>query len=192
MTRRNFLLCTIALLLVLTGGACRSTRQTQYLHKNADLGAIQRVAVLPFENLTTERSASEKVQKIFQMELLALDVFDVAEPGQVTKILRAAGMTSPEALGEKEFQKLGQELKVDAVFYGTVVDFAETRTGSTSTPEVTIQVRLVETQTGATIWSTSHTRAGAGVSTRLFGLGGESLTQAARRVVRKELATLLE
>lgn len=180
----------LALVAVLLA-ACRSTRQTQYLHKNADLGAIEKVAVLPFENLTQERAAADKVQKIFQMELLALDVFEVAEPGQVTKVLRASGITSPEALGGKDFQKIGQELGVDAVFVGAVVDYAETRTGSTPTPEVTIQVRLVETQTGATIWSTSHTRAGAGISTRLFGLGGESLTQAARRVVRTELATLL-
>lgn len=182
----------VAVLLALTLAGCRSTRQTHYLHKNADLGAIEKVAVLPFENLTEERSASDKVQKIFQMELLALDVFEVAEPGQVTKVLRGSGITSPEALGEKDIQKLGQDLGAQALFVGTVVDYAETRTGSTPTPEVTIQVRLVETQTGATIWSTSHTRAGAGVSTRLFGLGGESLTEATRRVVRKELATLLK
>lgn len=182
----------VAVLLLLALAGCRSTRQTQYMHKNADLGAIEKVAVLPFENLTEERSASDKVQKIFQMELLALDVFEVAEPGQVTKTLRGSGITSAEALGEKEIQKLGQDLGAQALFVGTVVDYAETRTGSTPTPEVTIQVRLIETQTGATIWSTSHTRAGAGVSTRLFGLGGESLTEAARRVVRKELATLLK
>lgn len=185
-------LAAVALLLALTLTGCRSTRQTHYLHKNADLGAIEKVAVLPFENLTEERSASDKVQKIFQMELLALDVFEVAEPGQVTKTLRGSGLTSPEMLGDREFQKIGQELGAQALFVGTVVDYAETRTGTTLTPEVTIQVRLVETQTGATIWSTSHTRAGAGVSTRLFGLGGESLTEATRRVVRKELATLLK
>lgn len=185
-------LATVAVILALALTGCRSTRQTQYLHKNADLGAIEKVAVLPFENLAEERSAADKVQKIFQIELLALDVFEVAEPGQVTKVLRASGITSPEALGEKEIQKLGQELGAQALFVGTVVDYESTRVGSTPTPEVTIQVRLVETQTGATIWSTSHTRAGAGISTRLFGLGGESLTEAARRVVRKELATLLK
>jgi TolB-like protein len=187
----NLTVTAFVLMLALSPG-CRSVRQTQYLHKNADLGAIQKVAVLPFENLTQERSAADKVQKIFQMELLALDVFEVAEPGQVTKVLRAGGIATTEALGAKDFQRLGQDLGVDAVFAGTVVDYAETRTGSTPTPEVTIQVRLIETQTGATIWSTSHTRAGAGISTRLFGLGGESLTQATRRVVRTELATLLK
>ena len=181
----------IVLLTITALTACRST-STKYVHPKADLGAITTVAVLPFENLTPERAASDKVQKIFYLELLSLGVFEVAEPGQVTKTLRASGVTSPEALGLADFQRIGKELGVDGVFVGTVVDYAETRTGTTPTPEVTIEVRLVETQSGSTIWSTSHTRAGAGVSTRLFGLGGESLTEAARNVVRRELATLLK
>ena len=178
----------IALLLV---AACSSgSQQTRYLHKNADLGAISKVAVLPFENLTPERSAGDKVQKIFYLELLALDVFQVAEPGEVTKVLRAQG--TADALGPVEFQKIGKELGADGLFVGTVVDFADARTGSTPTPEVTVQLRLVETHTGATVWSTGQTRSGAGVSTRLFGVGGESLTEAARRIVKSELATLLK
>jgi polysaccharide biosynthesis protein PelC len=177
--------------LALPSVACRST-STKYVHPNADLGAITKVAVLPFENLTSERAAADKVQKIFYLELLTLQVFDVAEPGQVAKTLRGGGVTSTEALGLSDLQRIGKELGVDGLFVGSVVDYADTRTGTTPTPEVTIEVRLVETQSGSTIWSTSHTRAGAGVSTRLFGLGGESLTEAARKVVRRELATLLK
>lgn len=182
-------LAIVAVSLVLA--ACRSARstQTRFLHKNADLGAITRVAVLPFDNLTQERSAGDKVQKIFYLELLSLDVFEIAEPGQVTKVLRNAG--SLDAFGPNDYQKLGKDLGVEAVFVGSVVDFAEGRTGSTSTPDVTIQLRLIETTTGATVWSAGQTRSGASTSTRLFGVGGESLTQAARRVVKSELQTLL-
>jgi TolB-like protein len=176
----------------LTSFGCRTTRQTKYLHPNADLGAISKVAILPFENLTGERTASDKVQKVFYLELLTLQVFEVTEPGQVTKTLRGSGVAATDALGPADFQRIGKELGVDGVFLGSVVDYSDAQTGSTSTPEVTIDVRLIETQTGSTIWSTSHTRAGAGVSARLFGLGGESLTEATRGVVRRELATLLK
>jgi TolB-like protein len=183
---------TIAVVFLVLMAGCRTTRntQTQFLHKNADLGAITKVAVLPFDNLSQERSAGDKVQKIFYLELLSLDVFEVAEPGQVTKVLRAGA--PPDALGPAEYQKLGKELGVEGVFVGSVVDFAETRTGSTPTPDVTIQLRLIETATGATIWSAGQTRSGASASTRLFGVGGESLTEAARRVVKSELQTLLK
>ncbi len=183
---------TASALVLLASLGCRSTKQTKYVHPNADLGAIVKVAVLPFDNLTPERTASDKVQKVFYLELLTLQVFVVAEPGHVTKTLRAAGVSTTEALGPSDFQRIGKDLGVDGVFLGTVVDYADARTGTTSTPEVTIDVRLIETQTGTTIWSTSQTRAGAGVSTRLFGLGGESLTEATRSVVRRELGTLLK
>ena len=178
----------ITLLLLVT--ACRTT-QTKYMHKNADLGAIGKVAVLPFENLTQERSAAEKVQKIFYLELLSLDVFEVAEPGHVTKVLRTSGAPL-DALGEAEYQKIGKELGVDGMFVGTVVDYAELRMGSTPTPDVTIQLRLIDAHSGATVWSAGLTRSGASAGTRLFGIGGESLTEAARRVMQSELNTLLK
>jgi TolB-like protein len=151
------------------------------------LAAIQKVAVLPFETLAQESTSAEKVQKIFYLELLALEVFEVVEPGQVKKSLRG----STEALGPDDFQRLGKELGVDALFLGTVVDFAETRSGSTPAPEVTVQLRLVETATGATVWSTGESRSGASMSTRLFGVGGDSLTEAARQLIRSQLQTLL-
>jgi TolB-like protein len=180
----------IAASALILGGCSTTHSQTRYLHKNADLGAIGKVAVLPFDNLTQEHSAGDKVQRVFYLELLSLDVFEVIEPGQVTKILR--GGAAMDTLGPAEFQKLGKDLGVDAVFTGSVVDFAEARTGNAPTPDVTIQLRLIETHTGSTVWSAGQTRTGAAVSTRLFGVGGESLTEAARRVVKNELQTLLK
>jgi TolB-like protein len=180
------LLAAIAML----GASCGSTtHQTRFMHANADLGAIKSVAVLPFDSLAQDRAAGDKVQKIFYLELLSLDVFEVSEPGQVNKFVRSDALAT---LGPAEFQKIGKDLGVDALFAGSVVDFAEGRSGSTPTPEITIQLRLIETHSGTTIWSVGQTRSGAGVSTRLFGVGGESLSEAARRVVRRELATLLK
>jgi TolB-like protein len=184
---RPAIVWSVAIAVIFAAG-CRTT-QTRYLHKNADLGAIQKVAVLPFENLSQEHSAGDKVQKIFYLELLALDVFEVTEPGQVNKVLRGA---PTDTLGPADYQRLGKDLGVDAVFVGTVVDFADTHAGNTPAPDVTIQLRMIDTHAGATVWSTGETRSGAGVSTRLFGVGGESLTEAARRVVKAELGTLLK
>lgn len=185
--RRLLAAISAAFLMALAG--CRTTHQTQYLHENADLGSIQKVAVLPFDNVSAERAAGDKVQKIFQLELLSLDVFEVVEPGAAARVVRAPEVAN---LTPADFQRIGKELGVDAVFTGSIVDFAEGRSGNTPTPEVTIQLRLVECGTGSTIWSTGETRSGAGLSTRLFGVGGESLTQAARKIVRSELRTLLK
>jgi TolB-like protein len=175
----------------LAAGACASSQQTKYLHPNADLGMIKKVAVIPFENVTDERTAGEKLTRIFFVELLALDVFEVSEPGQAVKALRTGG-TSLDALGSADLQRLGRDLGVDGLFLGSVVDFAEARSGSTQDPRVTIQVRLVDAQSGTTIWSASRTRSRAALTTKLFGVGRESLTEAARDIIRSELQTLLK
>src|SRR6476659_2519920 len=109
--RRSPITILVMAILLTASGGCRTT-QTRYLHKNADLGAISKVAVLPFENLTPERTAGDKVQKIFYLELLSLDVFEVGEPGQVTKVLRTAAPSGIEALGPNDYQKIGKDLGV--------------------------------------------------------------------------------
>lgn len=179
------------LLLTLSALGCASSHQTGFLHPNADLGMIKKVAVIPFENITEDRGAGEKVTRIFFVELLALEVFDVSEPGQPVKVLRAKG-TSIDALGPADLQRIGKELEVDGLFLGSVVDFNESRSGSSQDPRVTVQIRLVDTQSGTTIWSASQTRSRAALSTKLFGVGRESLTEAARDLVRAELKTLLK
>ena len=186
----QWLLIAVAIA-VLCAGCGTTTHQTRFMHANADLGAIKTVAVLPFDSLAQDRTSGDKVQKVFYLELLSLEVFDVTEPGQVNKIMRGSGATV-DALGPADYQKIGKDLGVDGLFVGSVVDFAEGHSGSTPTPEITIQLRLIETHSGTTIWSVGQSRSGAGVSTRLFGVGGESLTEASRRVVRRALGTLLK
>ena len=170
--------------------ACRSA-QTKYVHKSADLGAIAKVAVLPFENVTDDRAAAEKVQKIFYLELLATDAFEVAEPGEVTKLLKGAP-AGTDIMARADYQTIGKKLGVDGLFVGTVVDYTESRSGAVPAPDVTLQLRLIETTSGTTVWSTGRTKSGSSMSTRLFGVGGESLTEAARDVVRTLLSTLFK
>jgi len=182
---------TAAIALLFLSSACGHA-VTQYVHPNADLAALKTVAVLPFENLSPDRTAGDKVQKIFSAELLSTGAFAVVEPGLLSKTLKANRIETMESLGPADFKKLGEELKADAVFMGTVVDFAEGRSGQTPTPEITIQLRLVECQSGATVWSASLSKSGASASARLFGIGGESLTEAARELVKQELGTLVK
>ncbi len=182
----------LAMTVLLVTAACASSTTTKYVHPNMDLGAIKRVAVLPFETLVPDRSAGEKVQKIFLTELLALDAFDVVEPGQVAKVLKAERIDSMESLGPADLKRIADALKAQGLFLGTVVDYTESRSGATPSPEVTIQLRLVEAQSGVTVWSASRSRSGATASARLFGVGGQSLTQVSRQLVQEELTTLVK
>jgi hypothetical protein len=180
---------TIGLFFLIGFAGCKAG-PTVYYHPNADFGAIRRIALLPLDSLSPERTAADKVQKILMAELLAQSPFEVVEPGIVAQTLREQRIENPTSLTPAESRKLGEALRVQAFLAGTVVDFGETRSGTTPTAEVTLQLRLVEAQSGITLWHVSQTRSGQKLSTRLFGVGGETTTEATRSLVREEIKTL--
>jgi TolB-like protein len=169
-----------------------ATGPTVYIHPNADFSSLKKVAVLPFDNLTQDRFAADKVQKIFTTELLSLGAFEVIEPGQVLKALRDQRIEAPAGMTAAEIKKVGEALGAQALIFGTVVDFGESRSGTTPSPEVTVQLRLAETQSGLTLWSVSHTRGGVKISVRLFGVGEETPTQATQKLMRQQINTILK
>jgi TolB-like protein len=184
----NALTACAAALVLATG--CATTRSTHYTHSGADLGAIRTVAVLPFTTLTQQPNDARKVEKIFLVELLARGVVDVVEPGKVAQLVATERIASVETLAPEDLQRIGKALGADGLFLGSVVEFAENRSGTTPAPQLTIQLRLVETASGVTAWSSSETRNGANARARLFGFGGDSLTLAARRLIREQLRQL--
>ena len=177
-------------LVLLTLAGCAS-RTTRYIHPNADLAGLKKVAVLPFENASGETGASDKVHKIFLVELLSMEAFDVVEPGTVSKALKGETAASPDQLTPEDLKRIGSTLGADALFMGQVLDYADAR-GPNSAPQVTLQFRLVETASGATVWSTSQTRSGVKTSTRLFGVSSDSITETTRKIIRAQLGTLLQ
>lgn len=184
------ILRSLTITLAAMAASCASA-PTRYVHPNADLGALKKVAVLPFENISGVASASDKVHKLFLVELLSLEAFEVVEPGQVSKVVRAENATAPDQLTPDDLKRIGKALGCDGIFLGQVVDYQDVR-GANGAPEITLQFRLVEATSGATVWSTSHTHAGVKASTRLFGVSGDSITETARKVIREQLHTLLQ
>ncbi len=178
----------VGLLALAVMAAC-AHRPARYVNPSSDLGVVKTVAVIPFENLTGDKLASERVQKIFTTELLSLGAFEVVEPGEVLRTLRAGG-SDPAALTLDDVKKLGKALRAQALFLGVVVEYDEGRGGGTPTPQVTLQLRLLDTETATTVWSVSRTSSGATVTARLFGLGGKSASIVAQEIIREELSRL--
>jgi TolB-like protein len=179
----------LALLLLLAGVGCGGANR--YVNPNSDLTVVRRVAIVPFENVTQDKLSGEKVQRIFLTEVLSLGAFEVVEPGQVLKALRAERLEAASLTAE-DIKRLGKALDAQGLFLGTVVEFEENRSGAVPTPQVTVQLRLVETESAATVWSVSRTRGGATVTARLFGVGGKSATSVAEELIREELLALTE
>ena len=180
----------LGLLVVLASGCAADGGGTAYLHPNADLSIIQRVAVLPLENLTSDRFAGERVREVLVVELLAEGLFDVLDTGEVNRVLRLRNVEDVSVLGPQAVADLGRELGVQAVMLGTVMEYRERRSGTFSAPEVAISLRLVDVESGLPVWSVSGARTGLGVWTRLFGVGEKSFTEAVRDLVRRLIPSL--
>ena len=182
--RRMPYILLVALALTGCGGPAR------YARTDVDLGAIATVAIVPFENLTNDKLAAERTHRMFLTELLYRDAFRVVEPGEVLRAMRRDSM-DPAALTPEDMKRLGETLKAQALFLGTVLEYDEGRSGAgPATPRVRLAFRLVDTETGTTLWSVSRTEGGATLASRLFGVGGSPASALAQEIIRSELAEL--
>jgi hypothetical protein len=165
---------------------------TTFVNPQADFTLIRRVAVLPLENLTQDQTAAEKIRQLLIIEMLSTGSVEVVDVGEVARGLAAAKVASATSPGTEEIQRLGKELQVQALMAGSVQDFSQVRTSGASSTAVSLVFRMIETDTGQVIWSTSISQSGVGASARLFGVGGASATERARDLIREALKTLIK
>jgi TolB-like protein len=189
---RNVLRLT--LVLALAGSlwlGCRSTLDTtSFVNPVFDFAFVEKVAVLPLENLSTDRQAGVRATRLLITELLASGAVDVVEPGEVQAALdripgRARSPSSEQVID------LGRTLGVQAIISGSVNQSEVLRSGSVTVPAVTLDVHMMEAETGATVWAATHTEKGASLGAKLLGTGSEPISETTRRCVRKILESLL-
>jgi len=128
-------------------------------------------------------------------ELLATGAVDVVEPGEV----RAALSQLPSAQqgrqvppDTEEIMSLGKALGVQAVILGSVTQSETIRSGAVGIPVVTLDVHMVETESGATVWAATHTEKGSSVGARVLGTGGQPISETTRRCVQRLVKELAE
>jgi hypothetical protein len=154
-----------------------------YYDPNMDFGAIQRVAVMPFENLTTDRLAGERVRDVFSAMLLSTGTVYVLPPGEVARGVARVDIKNPSAPSVEEMMRLGGIIKVDAMVTGVVREYREVRSGTTSANIISISLQMTETQTGKVVWTASSTKGGISVWDRLFGGGGKAMNEVTEEAV---------
>ena len=182
-----------AALLGLSLLSCAATHTTTFLHPEFDFGQIERVAVIPFENLSTDQATGNYATRVFITELLATGAFDIVEPGEVTRVVGPLVTGRGAELSIDQIKKAGQDLKVQAVIFGTVGESADLRSSSGGSAHVlSLDLRMVETENGSTIWSSVVNTGGPGLFARLFGAGDQSRGSAVRKAARTAVHSLVK
>ena len=184
--RGTVLLVALALLAT---SAC-GIKTTRYTDPDFNFAFVERIAVLPLENLTNDAQAGERATRLLITELLASRSVEVVEPGEVRAALqRLAGASITPST--EQVIALGKSLSAQAVLIGAVTQSDLSRSGTVAIPVVTIDAHLLETETGTAVWAATQTEKGAGVGAKLLGTGGEPISETTRRCVRRLVSALV-
>ena len=184
-------LMMVALALV-TSCAQKSLTRPTYRDPNMDFGAIQTVGVMPFQNLTRESLAADRVRDVFINRLLSTDALYVQPVGEIARVVGRLEIQTPATPSPEEIVKLGGALKVQAIVTGVVLEYAEVRSGASSANLISITVQMQEAQTGRTVWTASSTRGGISIWDRLFGGGGRPMYDVTRDAVNDVIHKLFK
>lgn len=167
-------------------------KPTEFANPRFDFGFVERVAVIPFENLSGDQQAAFRATRLMITELLASGAVDVVEPGEVQAGLGRMAASRTTAPNTEQILTLGKDLRVQAVIIGTVAQSEVLRSGAVGWPVVTLDAQMIETETGTIVWAATHTEKGSTMGARILGTGGEPIAETTRRCVQTLLKTLLD
>jgi polysaccharide biosynthesis protein PelC len=150
------------------------------------------VAVLPFNNLSRDNIAGERVRDVFANLLLATGAVYVLPSGEVARGIGRANVVLPPTPSVEEVVSLGKLLQANAVITGTLKEYGEVRAGSSTANVISVSLQMYETQTGKVVWAASTTKGGIGFWDRMLGGGGEPMNKVTEDAVRDLLNKLFK
>ena len=182
----------LSVFLVLSASCAPTVTSSVYRDPNMDFGAIQTVAVLPFQNLSRESTAADRVRDVFINRLLSTGAVYVLPVGEVARGVARMEIQAPATPSPEEVIKLATTVKAQAVITGVVREYGEVRSGSSAAGAISISVQLAEAQTGKTVWTAASTKGGIDLWDRLFGGGGRPMNDVTRDAVNDVLQKLFK
>jgi len=182
----------VSVLLLLSASCAPTVTSSVYRDPNMDFGAIQTVAVMPFQNLSRENVAADRVRDVFMNGLLSTGAVYVLPVGEVARGVARTDIQAPATPSPEEIVKLAATLKAQAVFTGVVREYGEVRSGSSAAGAISLSVQMLEGQTGKTVWTASSTKGGIDIWDRLFGGGGRPMNDVTRDAVNDVIQKLFK
>ena len=176
--QKFILLLTIVFLV-----ACSGPPRLLYHDPMMDFAAIKTVAVMPFENLSDDKTAAGRVRDVFINMLLSTGEIYAIPPGEVSRGALRAGMSTPATPSIEEIIKLAAITKVDAVITGVVREYGAIRAGTTSANIISFSLQMIEAQSGKIIWTAATTKGGISMKDRLLGGGGQPMNDITEEAV---------
>jgi len=114
----------------------------------------------------------------------------VVDKGLCDSVMREEGVDPAKPVDRQALRRLGQRLGVEVVLLGTVDMADEGRKGSTSYPELSLTLRMLEVQNGEVVWQSTGHASGDSLVRRLFGLAAHDAFRVGREMVDTMLSSI--
>jgi hypothetical protein len=115
------------------------------------------VAIMPFDNLTTDEEMGSLVRKGFYNHFSSKNYRDI-ELSTVDRVLESIQKTQSGAWRDIPPESLGKYLHADFVIYGKVKDYEKIFLGIYSQLVLTVEVEMVECRNGKGVWWKTQTK----------------------------------
>lgn len=180
MKRLSHLICLLAIA-ALTGSCASNLVAKKW--PNAKLSEHPKVAIFPFDNLSSQEQVGAKVTEYFQALMTAENRFDLVPSGTVYDCLRRHRIRSSSLLTGAQLDTVAAELNIQYYVSGTVLEYREVdNTYLGKLPQVSFNSRMVDCATKNTVWSGVSNGSGDKGEV-VFGLGAvRSADDLARRM----------
>ena len=172
--------------LALTGGCAAPSRI--YVNPEADMAFYEKVAVIPFTNLSGQTYAGERVTRAFVTELVIAEHFRIVDPGEFRAVLdRTGGLPSGEGTYDpKKLKDAAKEVGATGMIRGAVTEYEMQRGSSgNETPILAFEVELVDVASGTIVWRSSVSKRGKGRVPVLGGGGTRTLSRLTQDACRE-------
>ncbi len=124
-------------------------------------GRRHRICVMPLENRSRPRFASRVVAELLSQRLAASGTFRVVEPAEFREAMATSGMRGIKTGEPAELAKLSRTLGSSLFLRGTIYVFKDASPRNAAvTPELELDLALVDVSTGRIVWTSRLSRTG--------------------------------
>ncbi|WP_432736742.1 CsgG/HfaB family protein [Maridesulfovibrio sp. FT414] len=167
------------LFLVFFIAGCSGTYMKDYVQPQGIASDARLVAVLPLVNLTTTPNAGRMVSDLLSTELYSSTRFKIMESTEMLSRVKGDEDDLEFVMEDVVAQKMGHQLGVDTVIFGSVTEYQYKR-GINQSPTVGINLKMLDVPSGKILWASSSSKTGGcffGCTESLNSVAQETLAE---------------
>jgi hypothetical protein len=173
--------------------ACASSKSiSNYRDPSMDFAALRTIAVMPFENLTREKQAADRVRDTFINNLLSTGAIYIIPTGEVARGILRSNIVYPSNPSYEEIKKLAAVIKADALITGVVREYGEVRSGTAAANVISLSMQMLEVNSQKVVWTGSSTKGGITTKDRLLGSGGQPMNDVTEMAIDDIITQLFQ